>query len=183
MKAVKILGIAGSLRKGSYNRSMLREALFLLPDNVEMEIFDMEGIPPLNQDLVDDPPERIKDLKFKVRSADAILISTPEYNFSVPGVLKNMIDWVSRANGENSWQGKPVAIMSASTGLIGGERAQLHLRQSFVYLDMHAVNRPEVIVSLAAQKFDENGNLTDEHAKQKIRELLVALVELTKKLS
>ncbi len=92
-----------------------------------------------------------------------------------------MIDWVSRANGENSWHGKPVAIMSASTGLIGGERAQLHLRQCFVYLDMHAVNRPEVIVTLAAQKFDNDGNLIDEHSKEKIKELLVALVDQTRR--
>ena len=155
----------------------------LVPENVELEIFDIEGIPPFDQDLITNPAERIKDLKVQVRSADAILIATPEYNFSVPGVLKNVIDWVSRADGENSWQGKPVAIMSASTGLIGGERAQLHLRQSFVYLDMHAVNRPEVIVTLAAQKIDENGNLNDEHTKEKIKELLVALVELTRKLS
>jgi chromate reductase len=183
MKVVKILGIAGSLRKGSYNKSILREARMLVPENVELEIFDIEGIPPFDQDLITNPAERIKDLKVQVRSADAILIATPEYNFSVPGVLKNVIDWVSRADGENSWQGKPVAIMSASTGLIGGERAQLHLRQSFVYLDMHAVNRPEVIVTLAAQKIDENGNLNDEHTKEKIKELLVALVELTRKLS
>jgi len=183
MKVVKILGIAGSLRKGSFNKSILREALALLPENVELEIFDIEGIPSFNQDMVDSPPECITDLKAKVRSADAILFATPEYNFSVPGVLKNLIDWVSRANGENSWQGKPVAIMSASTGLIGGERAQLHLRQCFVYLDMHAVNRPEVIVTLAAQKIDQNGRLTDEHTKEKIKELLEALVELTRKFS
>jgi chromate reductase len=183
MKMVKMLGIAGSLRKGSYNKAILREAVGLVPENVELEIFDIEGIPPFNQDLANGPPERVKELKEKVRNADAILFATPEYNFSVPGVLKNVIDWVSRANGENSWQGKPVAIMSASTGLMGGERAQLHLRQSFVYLDMHAVNRPEVIVALAAQKIDGNGNLIDEHTKGKIKELLAALVELTNKLS
>jgi len=131
---------------------------------------------------LDDPPECVKQLKEKVRSADAILFATPEYNFSVPGMLKNAIDWVSRANRENLWQGKPVAIMSASTGMIGGERAQLHLRQSFVYLNMHAVNKPEVIVTFAAQKIDENGNVIDDHTTQKIRELLVALIELTKKL-
>jgi chromate reductase len=93
----------------------------LVPENVELEIFDIEGIPPFNQDLINYPPDRIKDLKAKVRSADAILFATPEYNFSVPGVLKNVIDWVSRENRENSWQGKPVAITSASPGLIGGE--------------------------------------------------------------
>ena len=107
--------------------------------------------------------------KGEVRSADAILFATPEYNFSVPGVLKNAIDWASRANRENSWQGKPVAIMSASTGMIGGERAQLHLRQSFVYLNMYPVNKPEVIITFAVQKVDENGDVIDEHTKQKDR--------------
>jgi chromate reductase, NAD(P)H dehydrogenase (quinone) len=182
MKVVKILGIAGSLRKRSYNKSILRESLALLPQNTELQIFDIERIPPFNQDLIDNPPDRVKDLQGMVRNADAILFATPEYNFSVPGVLKNTIDWVSKANGENSWQDKPVAVMSASTGLIGGERAQLHLRQSFVFLDMHAVNRPEVIVTFAAQKIDDKGNLTDEHTREKIRELLAALVDMTRKL-
>ena len=100
MKVVKILGIAGSLRKLSYNKSILREAVRLVPENVELEIFDIEGIPPFNQDLVNGPPERVKELKEKVRNTDAILFATPEYNFSVPGVLKNVIDWVSRANEE-----------------------------------------------------------------------------------
>jgi chromate reductase len=182
MKTIKILGIAGSLRKGSFNKSLLRSAQGLVPENAELEIFDIEGITPFNQDLVDKPPESVLMLKEKVRSADAILFATPEYNYSVPGVLKNVVDWASRANGENAWRGKTVAIMSASTGMIGGERAQLHLRQSFVYLDMHPVNRPEVIATFAAQKIDENGNVTDEHTKQKIGELLAALVELTEKL-
>lgn len=183
MKEIKILGIAGSLRKGSFNKSILRAAIGLVPKNVELEIFDIEGISLFNQDFVNDPPGRVNELKEKVRSADAILFATPEYNYSVPGVLKNVIDWVSRANGENSWQGKPVAIMSASTGMIGGERAQLHLRQCFVYLDMHPVNKPEVIVTFASQKIDENGKVTDVHTNEKIKELLVALEELTKKIS
>jgi chromate reductase, NAD(P)H dehydrogenase (quinone) len=183
MKKLTILGIAGSLRKGSFNKSILRAAQNLVPEDVGIEIFDIEGIPSFNQDLVNDPPEIVTVLKEKVRSADAILFATPEYNYSIPGVLKNMIDWVSRANGENTWQGKPVAIMSASTGMIGGERAQLHLRQCFVYLDMHPVNRPEVIVTFASQKIDQNGNIIDEHTNEKIKELLVALVEMTKKCS
>jgi chromate reductase, NAD(P)H dehydrogenase (quinone) len=181
MQKQRILGIAGSLRKGSYNKSILRAAVGLAPMGVEIDIFDIEGIPPFNQDMVNDPPERVKELKAKVREADGILIATPEYNFSIPGVLKNVIDWVSRANGENDWQGKPVAIMSASTGMIGGERAQLHLRQSFVYLDMRPINRPEVIVTFAAQKIDGNGNLIDEHTKEKISELLIELTSLIRK--
>jgi chromate reductase len=183
MDKIKILGMAGSLRKGSYNRSILRAAVWLVPEGAELEIFDLEGITLFNQDSVNSPPERVKDLKAKIRSADAIIFATPEYNYSVPGVLKNAIDWASRAEGENSWQGKPVAIMSASTGMIGGERAQLHLRQCFVYLDMHPVNRPEVIVNFVTKKLDENGNVIDEHTKEKITELLVALAKLTQRLS
>jgi chromate reductase, NAD(P)H dehydrogenase (quinone) len=175
MQKQKILGIAGSLRKASYNKSILRAAIGLAPQGMEIDTFDIEGIPLFNQDLVNDPPERVKELKTRVREADGILIATPEYNFSVPGVLKNVIDWVSRANGENDWKGKPVAIMSASTGMIGGERAQLHLRQSFVYLDMRPINRPEVVVTFAPQKIDGDGNLTDEHTKEKIAELLKEL--------
>ncbi len=183
MAKIKILGISGSLRKGSVNGSILRAALALVPGDAEIEIFGLEGIPPFNQDDEGNLPERVRELKAKVKSADAILFATPEYNYSVPGVLKNAIDWGSRPYPDNSWKGKPVAIMSAADGIIGGERAQLHLRQSFVFLDMHPVNVPEVIVSSVAQKLDGSGNLTDGHTKEKIRELLVALVALTRKLS
>ena len=124
----------------------------------------------------------MKLFKSKIKAADAILMVTPEYNYSVPGVLKNAIDWASRPYGDNSFEGKPVAIMSASTGMLGGARAQYHLRQSFVFLDMHPVNRPEVIVTFAPQKFDENGKLTDEQAKKLIVDLLTALAAFTRKL-
>ncbi len=183
MRKIKILGIAGSLRKGSYNKSMLRAAQALVPDDAELEIFDLEGIPPFNQDLEADPPQRVKELKSKAKSADAILFSTPENNYSVPGVLKNAIDWASRPYGDSSWEGKAVGIMSASTGAMGGERAQLHLRQSFVFLDMHPINRPEVIVTFVSQKLDEDGNVTDDYTKDKIRELLSALVAFARKFS
>jgi chromate reductase len=133
----RILGFAGSLRKGSYNRSLLRAALELLPANVELEIFDLEGIPPYNQDLDPQPPEKVRAFKAKIRAADALLIVTPEYNYSIPGVLKNAIDWASRPHGDNSFDDKPVAFMGASMGMIGTARAQYHLRQSSVFLNMH----------------------------------------------
>jgi chromate reductase len=177
-----ILGFAGSLRKGSYNKALLRAAATLMPDGSKLEIFDLEGIPPFNQDYEKQPPEKVKEFKAKIRAADALLIATPEYNFSVSGVLKNAIDWASRPYGDNAFEDKPVAIISASIGMLGGARAQYHLRQVFVTLDMHALNWPEVMVPYAGDKFDENGNLKDEETKKRIAELLESLVDWTRRL-
>jgi len=181
-KQLLILGFAGSLRNGSYNKALLRAAAELLPKEASLEIFDLEGIPPFNQELEAHMPEKVKDFKAKIRAADAILIATPEHNYSVPGVLKNAIDWASRPHGDNSFEGKPAAIMSASTGMLGGARAQYHLRQIFVFLDMHPVNRPEVMVTFASQKIDEQGRLTDEATRKIIKQLLESLVAWTKRL-
>jgi chromate reductase, NAD(P)H dehydrogenase (quinone) len=180
---VRILGIAGSLRKQSYNRAALRAAQQIVPDGATLETFDLDGIPLYNQDLNDTPPERVRELKAQVRAADAILFVTPEYNFSIPGVLKNAIDWASRANGENAWAGKPVAVMGVSTGLLGAARAQYHLRQVFVFLDMHPVNKPEVMIAKAAEKFDASLQLTDPQARDLVAKLLTALVAWTRRLS
>jgi chromate reductase len=179
---ITILGFAGSLRRESYNKALLRAAVELVPKNVRLEIFDLDGIPLFSQDLEDRIPEKVREFKAKIKAADALLIATPEYNYSIAGVLKNAIDWASRPYGDNSFEGKPVAIMSASVGLLGGARAQYHLRQCFVFLDMHPINRPEVIVTFAPQKFDEKGNLTDEETRKKIKQLLESLVDWTKKL-
>jgi len=178
---INILGFAGSLRQGSYNRALLKNCLELLPPDASLEIFGLEGIPPFNQDLEAAPPPRVAEFRQKIRDADAILIVTPEHNYSVPGVLKNAIDWASRPANAHSLKGKNVAIMSASTGMLGGARAQYHLRQSFVFLDMYAVNKPEVFITFAAQKFDAQGRLNDEQARELIRVLLKTLVEQTKK--
>ncbi len=174
---VRILGFAGSLRKGSYNRMVLAEAKKLAPPGVELEIFDLDGIPVFNQDYEkpDLMPGRVKEFKSSIRAAAAILIVTPEYNYSMPGVLKNAMDWASRPYGDNSFEGKAVGIMSASGGMTGASRAQYHLRQTFVFLNMHALNRPEVIIPQVNEKFDEDGNLTDEKTRQKISELLAEL--------
>lgn len=177
---IHILGFAGSLRKGSYNKSLLRAAIELVPKDAELEIFDLEGIPLFNQDIESNMPEKVKEFKAKIRSADAILIATPEYNYSMTGVLKNAIDWASRPYGDNSFQGKVVALMSASGGMLGGARAQYHLRQCFVFLDMKPVNRPEVFVTFAREKIDEKGRLTDDETREFIKELLVSLVNKTR---
>ena len=180
--AITILGIAGSLRKTSYNRAALRAAQRLVPDGVTLEIFDLEGIPPFNQDLEKEPPARVAELKRRARAADAILLCTPEYNYSVPGVLKNAIDWASRPYGDSAWDGKPVAVMGASPGALGTARAQYHLRQSFVFLNMYPLNKPEVMISNAAQRFDERGELTDETSTKLVRQLLEALAAWTRRL-
>jgi chromate reductase, NAD(P)H dehydrogenase (quinone) len=178
----RIFGFAGSLRKGSYNKALLRTAGELLPNNVELEIFDLEGIPPFNQDLELRPPEKVKEFKTKIKTADALLIASPEYNYSVPGVLKNAIDWASRPYGDSAFEDKPVAIMGASGGMLGTARAQYHLRQSCVFLNMHPLNRPEVMVPFAKDQIDKDGNLTDEHTRAKIKELIENLMVWTHRL-
>jgi len=179
---LKILGFAGSLRIASYNKSLLRAAANLMQEDTNLEIFDIYGIPAFNQDTENNMPEKVKDFKSKIREADAILIATPEYNYSVPGVLKNAIDFATRPYGDNPFNEKPVAIMSASVGMLGGARAQYHLRQIFVYLNMHPINGPEVIVPFAQNKFDTSGNLVDENTQMFVRQLLQNLVNWTRKL-
>jgi chromate reductase, NAD(P)H dehydrogenase (quinone) len=178
-KQLKVLAFAGSLRKGSYNKALIRAAVEVAPSTVAIEVFDLEGIPPFNQDFEGNPPQRIKEFKEKIRTSDALLIATPEYNFSVSGILKNALDCASRPKLENPLEGKPVAIMSASTGRFGGARAQYHLRQIFVFLNMHPVNRPEVMLSDAAHNVDSNGNVANEQTRLLIRQLLEALAQWT----
>ena len=180
---IKILGIAGSLRKASYNRAALRAAHQLAPEDAQVEIFELDGIPPFSEDDEQNPPAKVTELKEKIRASDAVLFVTPEYNYSIPGVLKNAIDWASRPYGDSAWGGKPAAIMGASIGALGTARAQYHLRQVFVFLDMYAVNNPEVMISNASQRFDAEGNLTDEKTKELIGQLLKNLVAWTRRLA
>ncbi len=182
MSKIRILGFAGSLRKGSYNRALLRVAREVAPEDAELEEFDLAGIPPFNQDLENDPAPKLREFKERIRAADALLIVTPEYNYSMPGVLKNAIDAASRPYGDNAFDGKPVAIMGATIGSIGTARAQYHLRQTCVFVNMIPLNRPEVMVASADHKIDEQGNLHDAGTRRRIRELLEALVEWTRRL-
>ena len=179
---ITILGIAGSLRKASYNRAALRAAQQLAPESCRIEIFELDGIPPFNQDEEGNFPAKVTALKQAIRAADAILIVTPEYNYSVPGVLKNAIDWASRPYGDSAWEAKPVAVMGAAGGPLGSARAQYHLRQMFVFLNMFPVNKPEVMIGSAQEKFDAQGNLTNEASKKLIRQLLENLVVWTHRL-
>lgn len=181
-RTIRILGIPGSLRRASFNRAALQAAEERVPEGAALEIFDLIGIPPFNEDEEAALPTRVVELKASIRQADAILIATPEYNYSIPGVLKNAIDWASRPYGDNAWNRRPVAIMGASIGATGSARAQYHLRQTFVYLDMYPLNKPEIMISSAAQRFDERGHLVDEALGKRIEHLLVALVAWTRRL-
>lgn len=181
-KTIRILGIAGSLRRQSYNRGALRAAAELAPEGATLEIFELDGIPGFNQDDEGNPPEKVVEFKRRIREADAILFVTPEYNYSIPGVLKNAIDWASRPYGDSAWDGKPAAIMGASVGAIATARAQYDLRKMMVFLNMFPINQPEVMIGNAAERFDEQGNLTDEKTKDYIRLLLRNLVDWTRRI-
>jgi chromate reductase, NAD(P)H dehydrogenase (quinone) len=181
-KPLRILGIAGSLRRQSYNRAALRAATQVALESATVEIFELDGIPGFSEDDEQNPPAKVVELKRRIREADAILFVTPEYNYSIPGVLKNAIDWASRPYGDNAWSGKPAAIMGASTGTIGTARAQYHLRQVMVFLNMFPVNQPEVMIAKAHERFDAEGNLTDEKTKEFIRQLLQSLVDWTRRI-
>lgn len=175
---MKVLGISGSLRKGSYNSMALRAAQKLAPAGMEISIADISQIPMYNEDVrAAGEPAAVTALKAQVRAADAVLIVTPEYNFSIPGVLKNTLDWLSRPP-EPPFDGKTVAIMGASPGPVGTARVQYHMRQVMVFMNAFVVNKPEVFISNCASKFNEQGELTDETTAKFIGELLVSLQKL-----
>lgn len=178
---IKIMGIAGSLRKASYNRAALQAASELLPAGASLDIVDLAPIPFFNEDLESgDLPEAVLDLANRAKEADALLLSTPEYNYSVAPVMKNAIDWLSRASTGQPINGKPVALMSASTGMFGGSRAQYHLRQTCVVVNLLPLNKPEVFIMQAQSKFDPDLKLIDEYSRGALQKLLQALVEWTR---
>ena len=180
MSEIRILGIVGSLRKGSYNRLAMNAVLKQLPAAVALDLIGLEGIPVFNQDDELKLPSSVVELKQKIHRADAVLFATPEYNYSVPGPLKNAIDWASRPKGQSAWIGVPAAVMGVSEGHFGTSRAQYHLRQILVALNMPTVNFPEVMIGDAAKAFDAQGNLIDTQARTLLQALLEALVLLAK---
>ena len=182
METIKILGIAGSIRKASLNRAALRAAAELVPEGAELSTFEIDEIPPFNQDKEADPPPVVTAFKAAIRDADAILFVSPEYNYSIPGVLKNAIDWASRPYGDSAWEGKPAAIMGVSGGAIGTARMQYDLRKVMVFLNMFPINRPEVMIGNSGERFDDEGNLTDDAKRKIMAKQLAALVEWTRKL-
>ncbi len=178
-----ILGIAGSLRKGSFNSAALRAAQELAPVGMTIEIFDIGAIPLYNEDVkAQGFPPAVADLRAKIKAADGLLLSTPEYNYSTSGVLKNVIDWASRPP-EHPFDGKPIALMGASAGALGTARAQYHLRHMFVFLNAHILNRPEVFIGAASTKFDAAGKLTDQSTRDFVAAMLLAFDAWIKKTS
>ncbi len=178
---MKILGISGSLRKSSYNTAALRAAQELLPQGVTLETFDLSPIPLYNEDI--QPfPDSVQRLGERIAQSDALLIATPEYNHSIPGVLKNALDWVSRLPNQPG-EGKPAALFGVSVGRFGTLRAQLHLREVCVALGMLVLPKPELYISQAEGKFDAQGRLVDASTRERVRALLEALIAWTQRVS
>lgn len=175
---IRVAGIPGSLREASLNKGLLRAAMELAPAGMEISIYTRLGdIPPYNDDVFQKgDPEPVADLKEFIATADAILIATPEYNYGVPGVLKNAIDWASRPAGKSVLNRKPAAIMGCSPGLGGTIRAQHALRQTFVFTDTHVMSQPEIKIPSAAPLFDASGRLADENTRQYVKRFLEAFL-------
>jgi chromate reductase, NAD(P)H dehydrogenase (quinone) len=179
-QSLRFVGICGSLREGSYNRLLLKAAGECLPKYVQFSLLDVSQIPMYNQDLeAPTMPSAVLDLKRQVEQADALLISTPEYNYSIPGMLKNVIDWLSRPSGQSSLNEKPVAVMGGTPGNYGAAMAQNHLRQILNALNMHVINRPGILVPQIHLKFNPQGQLTDEIVKNLLKDLMDALIKRT----
>ncbi len=181
-RGINVLAICGSLRAGSYNRAALRTAIELKPPGMTVETADIGSLPLYNEDVrAQGFPPPVETLRRQIAAADALLFVTPEYNYSIPGVLKNAIDWASRPP-DQPFAGKPAAIMGAGAGIAGTARAQYDLRRCCVFLDMHPINKPEVLIGQAQTKFDADGRFTDEAGRGFIRDLLVALEAWTRQL-
>ena len=174
--SIRVIGIPGSLREASYNKGLLRAAAELAPAGMEIKIYQRLGdIPPYNDDVfAKGDPEPVADLKSLIGGADALLIVTPEYNYGVPGVLKNAIDWASRPSGKCVLNRKPAALMGCSPGLGGTIRCQHALRQSFVFTETHVMSQPEIKIPSAAPLFDASCKLTDENTRQHVKTFLEA---------
>ncbi len=182
-KKLQVLGICGSLRKGSLNRALLRAAVEEMPEGTSLQLRDLHDIPLYNDDLNQpSPPEGVQKFRADLAAADALLICSPEYNFSISGVLKNAIDWASRPPNP-PLDGKPLALMGCSPGMLGTVRGQLATRQVCIFTNMIAMNKPELFVAKAHEKFDTEGRLTDGETRQKLRAFLAAFHAWTQRLS
>lgn len=174
MGKYKIAVIVGSLRQESFNLKTAKEMMAMAPDSLSMELLDISGLPWFNEDLEENPPKEWVALREKIQDADGLLFFTPEYNRSVPGVLKNALDVGSRPYGKNSWDGKPAAIVSVSIGAISGFGANHHLRQSLVFVNVPTMAQPEAYIGGAAELFDDNGKLINDSTKDFLKSYMEA---------
>jgi chromate reductase len=175
---IRLLGIAGSLRQGSFNRALLRAVKEVLPTHAELDIYEgLKDIPPYDGDVeAAGAPPSVIALKEAIAAADGLVIATPEYNYSIPGVLKNAIDWASRPPAQTPLRDKPAGIIGASQGPSGTMRAQYHLRQVFVFMNVHAMGQPEVFVGSAKSKFEADGRLHDTATREHLAKWAEAYV-------
>jgi chromate reductase len=175
MPDVLLLGICGSLRQASTNRALLRALAEVMPAGARLELYERLGeLPLFNSDLGEPAP--VTDLKAAIARADGVVFGTPEYNYSIPGVLKNALDWASRPPASSPMRGKPVGMIGAAAGMSGSMRAQLHLRQMMVFSDTPTLNQPEVLIPRAHERFDAAGQLTDDSTRDLLRKFAVAMV-------
>jgi chromate reductase len=179
-RQLEILAFAGSLRQGSYNKALLRAAKVIAPQALHIQIFDLAGIPLFNADVeAEGDPERVVEFKNAIRRADGVLIATPEYNHGVPAVTKNAVDWASRPPKNAPLDKKPVGILGASPGLTGSARGQSQLRQAFEFTNSYCMPQPEILVFRAHEKFDDEGQLTDEATRKFLGQYLEAFYDWT----
>jgi chromate reductase len=179
-RPLKVLGFAGSLRKGSYNRALLRAAVEVAPEPMRIETYDLAAVPLYNGDVeAAGDPDGVRAFKDMIRAADALLMVTPEYNHGVPGVMKNAIDWASRPPQGSVLDRKPVGIIGASPGITGSARGQSQLRQAFEFTNCYAMPQPELLVFRAHEKFDADGRLVDAATRERLTAYLAALAEWT----
>jgi chromate reductase len=178
---LRILGIAGSLRRGSFNLGLIEAAVEVAPEGIRIEPFNLAGIPFYNPDDEAEPAARAVEFRRRVRESHGVLMATPEYNYAISGVLKNAIDWASQPYGRNAWDAKPVAVMGASVSSLGTARAQYQLRQTLTALNCYTLNQPELLLGDAPKKFDADGKLTDAATRTAVRDLLTAFAEWIKR--
>ncbi|MCU0371795.1 MAG: NAD(P)H-dependent oxidoreductase [Ignavibacteria bacterium] len=178
---IKIIAVSGSLREKSTNTGLISAAQTLKPGDMDIEYFALKGIPIYDEDIRQKGiPEKVSELTEKIRNADGVLLAVPEYNYSFTAALKNVIDWISRMPGQ-PLAGKPLAMMGASTGIFGTVRAQMHLRQPLVSLNARVMNKPEVYAGNSGEKFDADGNLTDDKTGEHLTKMLEAFYIFIKK--
>jgi chromate reductase, NAD(P)H dehydrogenase (quinone) len=177
MQTKRIAVLVGSLRKESFSRKTAKTLIALAPDSLALEIVDIGRLPIYNQDLEESPPAAWTEFRQQLKGFDGLLFVTPEYNRSVPAVLKNAIDVASRPFGKNIWDGKPGAVVSVSPGMLGAFGANHHLRQSLVFLNVPTMPQPEAYVGGAAKLFDEQENLTNDSTREFLKKFMAAFAD------